>query len=234
MRNARPFFPLFAILFYATLMILPVTFSSCAFALHEKDAISLSDDNDIELKDDEFSDALHWSNTPVTRDLGSVTIYRQTQPVSGSGGTVDFLFSSDELWANTDVHYRAGRTCPPLVDLYIEETLYLFPMVGETISQYLYDKTITGDYRIDVYSVSSISAADFRAQLRGSHINGTTGAVLVGDLPEMIFEMDDSFGSYASFPCDLYFMDVDGEWADNDSNGKMDYQVNRPQPGNTQ
>jgi len=170
----------------------------------------------------EFSDALHWSNTPVTRNPEQPA-NRETSPVSGNGGTVDYLFSSDELVAEPDVRYRGSRTNPALVDLYIEENLYLLPMVSDTISQYVYDKTILGDYRIDVYSVSSVNAMDFREQLHWSYLNGTTGAVLVGDLPEVIFEMDDSYGSYESFPCDLYFMDVDGEWADNDSNGKLDY-----------
>jgi hypothetical protein len=222
MRNARSFFPLFTILLIFSLLILPLNSTGFTSNLIEKDTLHISINKDIELMNKEFPDSLHWSNTPVTRDPGGVKS-RETSPLSGSGGTIDYLFSSNEPLARPYAHYRTARADPPLVDLYIEENLYLLPMVDETISQYVYDKTITGDYRIDVYSVSSVSAGDFREQLHQSYINGTTGAVLVGDLPEVIFEMDNSFGGYESFPCDLYFMDVNGEWADNDTNGKLDY-----------
>ncbi len=212
----------FTVLFICPLLILPLNSAGIASISLEKDTASLTVNNDIKLTKNEISNALHWSNTPVTRDPWQLE-YLETSPVSASGGSVDFLYSSNDLSVKPGVRYRAGRTDPSLVDLYVESDLYLLPMVNETISQYVYDKTVLGDYQIDVYSVSSISPSDFREQLHWSYINGTTGAVLLGDLPEVIFEMNDSFGGYESFPCDLYFMDVDGEWADNDSNGKMDY-----------
>ncbi len=58
------------------------------------------------------------------------------------------------------------------------------------------------------------------------------GAVLIGDLPYVIYEMNQDWGygsEYEDFACDLYFMDMDGEWLDelNDGavqpdNGKLD------------
>lgn len=58
------------------------------------------------------------------------------------------------------------------------------------------------------------------------------GAVLIGELPYVIYEMNQDWGSgteYEDFACDLYFMDMDGEWLDelNDGevqpdNGKLD------------
>lgn len=48
------------------------------------------------------------------------------------------------------------------------------------------------------------------------------GALLVGHLPVAWFEMDDDFGgSHAEFPCDLYFMDLNGTWTDPDGDGKL-------------
>lgn len=58
------------------------------------------------------------------------------------------------------------------------------------------------------------------------------GAVLIGELPYVIYEMNQDWGSgteYEDFACDIYFMDMDGEWLDelNDgavqpNNGKLD------------
>ena len=164
----------------------------------------------------------HWKDTPVTRDPSPVP-YEKLPLISENGGSIKYLYSSDDLLEGAGFPLESRRNDPPLVDLYVEETLSLLPLVSDSISQYVTDKTILGDYIMDVYAVSGVGAQDFRDNLITSHENGMTGAILLGDLPEMIFEMDDSFGSYDSFPCDLYFMDLDGVWMDNNSNNKMDY-----------
>jgi len=50
------------------------------------------------------------------------------------------------------------------------------------------------------------------------------GCVFVGWLPTAWYEVEDDFQQYgyAEFPCDLFFMDLDGKWEDSDSNGKYD------------
>ena len=164
----------------------------------------------------------HWSETPVTRDPGTVP-YERTPPVQGIGGTIEFRYSSCELLHGLGIDRGTTRNDPPVVDLYVEESLYLIPQVQTGIEQYVYDRSVMGEYQIDVYTASGIGAGELRDNLYHSYLNGTTGAVFVGDMPEVIFEMDDSFGSYDSFPCDLYFMDVDGVWSDDDTNGKLDY-----------
>lgn len=164
----------------------------------------------------------HWSETPVTRDPGTVP-YESIPPVQGTGGTIEFHYSSHELLHGLGIDRGMTRNDPPVVDLYVEESLYLIPQVQTSIEQYVYDRSVMGEYQIDVYTASGIGAGELRDNLYHSYLNGTTGAVFVGDLPEVIFEMDDSFGSYDSFPCDLYFMDVDGAWSDDDTNGKLDY-----------
>jgi hypothetical protein len=46
------------------------------------------------------------------------------------------------------------------------------------------------------------------------------GALLVGNLPVPWFQVEDDFYSYgyAEWPCDLYYMDLDGQWLDTISN----------------
>ena len=62
------------------------------------------------------------------------------------------------------------------------------------------------------------------------------GAVFVGDLPYMLFEVENPwsfriemnktyklpFLGSEVFPCDLYFMDLDGAWTDSDGDGALD------------
>lgn len=44
---------------------------------------------------------------------------------------------------------------------------------------------------------------------------------MVGSLPVAWFEMTDDFYGAAEFPCDLYFMDLNGTWNDPDGDGKF-------------
>jgi hypothetical protein len=65
------------------------------------------------------------------------------------------------------------------------------------------------------------------------------GAVLVGDLPQAWFELYEDFdnnglpdppGVQVQFPCDLYYMDLDGDWYDGDLDGVPDTHMNAWQP----
>ena len=77
---------------------------------------------------------------------------------------------------------------------------------------------------VAVFSVSGTSAESLKALLATEYQTGMTSAVLVGDLPVAWFQMIDDWNSngrreedehYEEFPCDLFFMDLDGTWQDN-------------------
>jgi hypothetical protein len=51
------------------------------------------------------------------------------------------------------------------------------------------------------------------------------GALLVGDVPYANYEMEYA-NSTRIFPCDLYYMDLDGNWTDSDDNGVFDMHTN--------
>ncbi|RKZ05977.1 hypothetical protein DRQ25_14950, partial [Candidatus Fermentibacteria bacterium] len=44
--------------------------------------------------------------------------------------------------------------------------------------------------------------------------DGMEGAVLVGNIPVAWVKMDDSFPGQSHFPCDYFYMDLDGTWQD--------------------
>ncbi len=53
------------------------------------------------------------------------------------------------------------------------------------------------------------------------------GAILMGDLPYIMFEMNQDWGApysypdYERFPCDLFYMDMDGIWTDSKDDGRV-------------
>ncbi len=63
---------------------------------------------------------------------------------------------------------------------------------------------------------------DLRAIIKEKHENYAIKSVLlVGDLPAGFYEMND-WGSYEDFPSDLYLMDYNSMWTDNNNNGIFD------------
>ncbi len=103
------------------------------------------------------------------------------------------------------------------VGFFVEETLAsaLGPAL-ETLAIYLERESVA----TAVFSVSGTSAESLKALLRREHATGMSSAVFVGDLPIAWFQMIDDFNGdtigegYEEFPCDLFFMDLDGTWHD--------------------
>jgi hypothetical protein len=56
-------------------------------------------------------------------------------------------------------------------------------------------------------------------------IHEIAGALLVGDIPYITYKME--LDNYTDiFPCDLYYMDLDGNWTDSDGDGLYDAHTN--------
>ena len=106
------------------------------------------------------------------------------------------------------------------VDFFVQETL------ASVLQQSL--ATLAADLArettdVAVFSVSGTSAESLKALLAAEYQSGMTSAVLVGDLPIAWFQMIDDWNDngqrdpgegYEEFPCDLFFMDLDGVWKD--------------------
>ncbi|MHC1744099.1 MAG: PKD domain-containing protein [Syntrophobacteraceae bacterium] len=110
----------------------------------------------------------------------------------------------------------------------------VYDLILEELSQYEADLAATG-YATVTLVFDSGTPEDLRADLAELYAEPASlvGTVLVGEIPYIIFEMYDEFAGapreYTDFPCDLFFMDLDGEWADSLSdveiqagNGKYD------------
>ncbi len=120
-----------------------------------------------------------------------------------------------------------GRAEQGRVAVIIENALY--PKISSSISQYQYDLSIKG-YGSIVSLVDGGTPDNLRAYLIGLYngVDGLAGAVFVGNVPYVIYElMQDWDGSggdppeYEDFPCDLFFMDMDGAWYDKGAGGTV-------------
>lgn len=99
----------------------------------------------------------------------------------------------------------------------------LLASIQTSIDQYILDLAADG-FSSTVYSMSGGTADSLRAFLQSLYSDGLVGAVLIGDLPVAWYEADcwDPV-EHEEFPCDLFYMDLDGAWEDMDVDGRYDF-----------
>jgi len=91
----------------------------------------------------------------------------------------------------------------------------LYPHIATELSQYQAD-LVTAGYSVQLATMRGMSHELLRTHLAG--VTGIVGALFVGELPVAWYEYSDE-----EFPIDLYFMDLDGTWGDNNGDGLYDY-----------
>ena len=113
------------------------------------------------------------------------------------------------------------------IDIAVEYALYT--SIQSSILQYQTDLAERG-YTSLVSLITGGTPENLRTYLTGLYNEpaGLIGAVLVGDLPYIVYEMmqdwDGTGGDppeYEDFPCDLSFMDMDGTWTDDGAGGTV-------------
>ena len=94
----------------------------------------------------------------------------------------------------------------------------LYAGIQAKLDIYVLDLEFDG-YLVEVYKTSGGTAKDLKTFLL-NHSSNLAGCSLVGDHPVAWYEMD--HWEHEEFPCDLYLMDLDGDWTDVDSDGLWD------------
>ncbi len=110
-----------------------------------------------------------------------------------------------------------GPGCDFRVDIIVEDSLVtpLRPALDTMVA----DLVLEG-YQVGLFAASGTSPESLRAFLQAEYDSGLVSVVLVGDLPVAWFQIINDFqgnGSndgYEEFPCDLYYMDLNGTWLD--------------------
>jgi hypothetical protein len=171
---------------------------------------------------------MDYHKTAVTRWAGpgrpmSYEEYRSRHPRQPLNG-----FEVERRYAGTD---QTGAF------LVVVESSLLAPLQAELI-RYLDDLTIAGWEPI-LLSFSGGTPENLRGTLQTYWASDSIkGALLVGDLPQAWYELYEDFDNdgqpdnpwMVQFPCDLFYMDMTGDWYDGNLNGVYDTHLNDWQP----
>jgi hypothetical protein len=123
------------------------------------------------------------------------------------------VFPENERYLNTYSrrHYSKGSVLVMVSSL-------IFTQVQASIDRYVMDLAYDG-YWATVHVVTGGTPKQVRSYVKS---RTPVGIVLVGSLPVPWFEMANDFhGASSEFPCDLYYMDLNGTWSDPDGDGKF-------------
>ncbi len=103
----------------------------------------------------------------------------------------------------------------------------IYSSIASNLNQYQTD-LISAGFSVLVYQYSAGSAENLRTYLAGlyNQSQSLVGVVLIGDIPYIIYEMmqfweTDQKLEYEDFPCDIFYMDLDGTWSDELNDGQV-------------
>jgi len=93
------------------------------------------------------------------------------------------------------------------VSILVDATLY--PEISASVDQYITDLQTDG-YSVYLETISGGTPVDIKTWIHSRYNEGCSEFVLVGNITAAWAEISGSV-----FPCDLYYMDLDGTWQDN-------------------
>jgi len=96
------------------------------------------------------------------------------------------------------------------------------PSIQTELTRYISDISARG-YQVELFETSGGTAENLRAFLQTESAD-LAGCVFVGNIAAAWYEISNDFNTYgyATFPMDLFFMDLDGTWIDADTDGRYD------------
>lgn len=163
-------------------------------------------------------------------DYSEIALLRWAGP--GAPGTYEEYMDSrpegpwivEELNSFTPALWNGsqGRSGSAIPRVLVMVNSGLLPGIQAKLDTYLLDLRRQG-YDPSAYACTAGNAEDLKSFIQ-SQSTDLVGCVFVGDVPAAWYEIDNDFQTYgyASFPCDLFLMDLDGLWIDDDSNGRYD------------
>ena len=115
----------------------------------------------------------------------------------------------------------------------VEEALYSKTQAKQKIDRYAQDIANSYQCKVTLETIKGGTPEEIRALLQGYYYqSGLSCAVFIGHISEAWYEVpndhywwEGGYG-YANWICDLFYMDLDGEWIDSDGNGIYDIHTN--------
>ena len=107
----------------------------------------------------------------------------------------------------------------------------IYKSLQDKIIRYAEDINYGLNYNVKIYAVDNANHTDVKSILI-SEQEDLVGATFVGDIDEAYYETENDFNKYGyrSWPCDLYYMDLDGNWGDSDGNEIFDTHTGNVNP----
>lgn len=148
----------------------------------------------------------NYDSIPVTRAPPDAPEPKGYEPVIYEPFNVQMVYPN----SSPKTGARATNKIYVLVDSSIYSSLETY------LTRYASDLENWTSYTAVIYQGSWGSPQNVRTYLQGEIVNGIVGALLVGDIPAAWFEIANDYGEYgyASFPIDLFYADLDGNWVD--------------------
>ena len=161
-----------------------------------------------ERQDGRYIPRLRWTS-PHGEQPGTYADYLQRHPLQPAS------FSEEQVFAPQPGGPAPRQGGPVLISILVDAALY--PSIATSLSQYVSDLTTEG-YAVFMQAVSGGTPAEIKSWVAARYAAGGSGVVFVGDITAAWAEVSGDI-----FPCDLFYMDVDGHWEDADGDG--DYET---------
>lgn len=98
------------------------------------------------------------------------------------------------------------------ISLLIKTSLYT--KITLELDQYIQDLEDEGFYIINIDTLAGGNPEEVKQWVQNQYNAGALGVVFIGDIPAAWAEVSESV-----FPCDLFYMDLDGSWVDSNNDG---------------
>ena len=116
----------------------------------------------------------------------------------------------------------------------------IYNQLSEKIERYAYDINYVYGCEVIMKIVTGGDHTNIKSLITSNKTN-LDGAVFIGDIAAAFYEVANDYDGYAGwedkegygyaeFPCDLYYMDLDGTWTDADGDGKYDAHTGNVKP----
>jgi hypothetical protein len=155
-------------------------------------------DNSSDEQDGRFIEKLQWYS-PHGELPGTYNDYLKNNPIT----PVHFSTPDDLNVKDFSQNYSLA--------ILVDETLY--PAIETSLTQYLADLDFEG-YTVFLQKVSGGTAEDIKSWVQARYSAGSNGILFIGDVTAAWAEVSGDV-----FPSDLFYMDLDGTWQDNDADG---------------
>ena len=133
-----------------------------------------------------------------------------------------YTYKTPRVFTHT-LEFQYTRKNNRMSNYLIITTLDLFRNLGNEIKTYAEDVHAIYGYGVYVETTSNATPEQLKSLIL-NYKEDLCGVFFIGNLGECMYEISNDHNKYGyrQWPCDLFFMDLDGEWIDTDGNGIYD------------